>query len=314
MVQYIKIFYHSLQGKKEKIRTLYYRETNKSYGNENADKTFYVIRRQDSYIGCGLFSHVITTTAGIKYALDNGYIPIVDMKNYPNLYISRSELHRVNAWEYYFEQPCGYSLDDIRKSQHIILSDGGIMKNRPDAMQAPEEFKIWKQIAENYVRIRPEIKEAMDNEWSILVEPGERVLGVLCRGTDYTSKRPKNHPVQPSLSMVNDKIKNFRGGGYSKIFLATEDKRIFNEMKMRYKDRLITNKKCWVDYIDGKGIGAFNVNRENNNFLKGLEYLTTIYMLSKCQGLIAGQCGGTTGALLFNDSYDMRFIWDLGRY
>ena len=60
----------------------------------------------DSYIGCGLFSHVITTVGGIKHAIDNNMIPVIDMMNYPNLYISKDQLHKVNPFyenKYYQE-------------------------------------------------------------------------------------------------------------------------------------------------------------------------------------------------------------------
>ena len=91
--------------------------------------------------------------------------------------------------------------------------------------------------------------------------------------------------------------------------------RIFDELKKRYGDMLCVNEKKFVNYVDGKGIGVFHhIERESDSYHKGLEYLTSIYFLSKCNGLLMGHCGGATGALLFNDKYDELFIWDLGRY
>ena len=130
--QLIKIIYSGTVDKfVNLIRTSYYKEKRKSYGTENEDKTFYVIRRMDSYIGCGLFSHVITTVGRIKYALDHNMIPVVDMMNYPNLYISKKELHKINPWEYYFEQPEGYTMEDVQHSKNVVLGDGSIIEERP---------------------------------------------------------------------------------------------------------------------------------------------------------------------------------------
>lgn len=314
--QLIKIIYSGTVDKfVNLIRTSYYKEKRKSYGTENEDKTFYVIRRMDSYIGCGLFSHVITTVGRIKYALDHNMIPVVDMMNYPNLYISKKELHKINPWEYYFEQPEGYTMEDVQHSKNVVLGDGSIIEERPDAMQTKEEFNAWKEYMDTYVKLKPEIKKEMDHTWECMFEEKDKVLGVLCRGTDYTSNKPKNHPIQPSIDMVVDKIDSFiRDKNYNKIFLATEDKRIYESLKNIYGKRLLTNEKEFVDYIDGKGIGVFHINRANDNYMKGLEYLTSIYFLSKCNGLIMGQCGGATGAMLFNNVYEDLFLWNLGRY
>lgn len=309
-----KIYRETVEKGINQTRIFLYKEQRKSYGSENPDKTFYVIRRMDSYIGCGLFSHVITTVGGIKHAIDNNMIPVIDMMNYPNLYISKDQLHKVNPWEYWFEQPMGYSVSDIQHSKNVVLGDGKIIEARPDAKQPKEIFTRWKEYMDQYVRLKPDVKKKMEREWNQMFEKSDRVLGVLCRGTDYTSTKPKNHPIQPSVQMVIDKIDTMVAGGYSKIFLATEDVRIFNELKKKYGNMLSVNRKEFVDYVDGKGIGVFHIERENDNYYKGLEYLTSIYFLSKCNGLLMGHCGGATGALLFNDKYDELFIWNLGRY
>ena len=103
-----------------------WRERRVSYGKENPDKTFYVIRRASCKVG--LFSHVMTNMGLVKYALDRGYIPVIDMQNTKNTYLEPDQVGKVNAWEFYFEQPCGYSLRDIKKSKNVILSNGLITK------------------------------------------------------------------------------------------------------------------------------------------------------------------------------------------
>lgn len=53
-------------------------------GSKNADKTFYVIGWNDE--GGGLFWIVNKVCMHIAYALDHGYIPVVDLKNYITQY------------------------------------------------------------------------------------------------------------------------------------------------------------------------------------------------------------------------------------
>lgn len=49
--------------------------------------------------------------------------------------------------------------------------------------------------------------------------------------------------------------------------------------------------------------------------LFGLEYLSSVILLSACKGLIAGNCGGSDAALYFNDhGYEYYHLYDLGVY
>ena len=216
-----------------------WREKRVCNGRENPELTFYVIRRSDSQVG--LFSLVLTTLGYINYALDQGYIPIVDLTNEGNAYLDDSV--GSNVWEYYFEQPCGYSLKDITKSKHIILGNGIIDWTIPfpkDSMvHDSTEEEIWKETAHKYLRIKKEILEEKKQLKDILLGE-ENYLGVLLRGTDYVNVRPKNHPVQPTVEeaiQVIDRV--LREKEYQKIYLATEDNEIYGKMKETYGQQLV---------------------------------------------------------------------------
>ncbi len=62
-------------------------------------KTYYIIRRRDQLVG--LFSNYIVFAGQIRFALQNGWLPVIDMKNYPNMYLDPKLLGKVNSWEYY---------------------------------------------------------------------------------------------------------------------------------------------------------------------------------------------------------------------
>ena len=99
-----------------------WREKKVSYGAENPEHTFFVARRANCKVG--LFSLVMTNMGLVKYALDRGYIPVIDMQSGKNTYLEEEQVGKINAWELYFQQPCGYELADIAESRNVILSSG----------------------------------------------------------------------------------------------------------------------------------------------------------------------------------------------
>lgn len=85
-------------------------------GGEKCDKRFYVIGVD--YHDEGLMSIVNSVMTHVEYALDRGYIPVVNMKDFQSIYHNDNK----NAWECFFEQPCGYDLSDVYGAHNILLS------------------------------------------------------------------------------------------------------------------------------------------------------------------------------------------------
>ena len=279
---------------------------------------YYIIRRAEAK--AGLFSIVNTTLGHIVYAVNKGYIPVVDMKNYPNPYIDKNELGFVNAWDRLFEQPCGKSLEQAYDGKFVIISDGAPILPRPDdGMMFFDnyngELDYWREQAHKYIKIRKEIKEDIEKEYSELVRENDRVLGVLVRGTDYTDLKPYQHPVQPQPTNVIEKcyemIKEYN---CNKVFVATEDEEINKLFMDAFGTMYITNKRDFVCYKKGVMISDVKSKRENDSFLRGKEYLSTIAMLSKSNVIIGGRTSGTIGAMLLADGYEYSYIYNLGRY
>lgn len=75
--------------------------------DDSSKTTYYIIRCPRSG---GLFNTYNQVAGHIRYALSKKYLPVVDMKNYPNSYLAPEKLGKENAWEYYFEQPLGIEL------------------------------------------------------------------------------------------------------------------------------------------------------------------------------------------------------------
>ena len=73
-----------------------------------------------------------------------------------------------------------------------------------------------------------------------------------------------------------------------------------------FPDKILENKRVYYDDIYDQDdsisyIKDVHFERKNDNYLSGLEYLSSIILLSRCTALVGGNCGGTLGALFFND-------------
>lgn len=293
------------------------RERRICLGAENPDKTFFIIRRNAP--NAGLFSFVITNMGWIRYAFVRGYIPVIDMQYYYNTYLTQDQVHHVNAWEYYFQQPCGYSLEDISHSRHIIISSLNAAKDSPNP-QNQDDMMDWIRLAHKVLHFQPEVQREVDRQKELLIGE-ERVLGVLCRGTDYTTLKPKGHPIQPDAGMVIEKARDMmKKQNCTKIFLATEDEAIYQKFHksfpgqlLTYSDRITDTEGNYINEYEDHILGT-GKNLAKKKYLRGLNYAVTIGLLSTCCGLVAGQVSGTTGAILLADHFDEVYLFDLGNY
>ena len=294
------------------------RERHVSFGDDNPDKTFFVIRRNAP--NAGLFSFVITNVGWMRYATDHGYIPVIDMQSYYNTYITKDNIGKTNSWEYYFKQPCGYGMSDIAHSKNIIISSVNAAAKNPNPID-DSEFAKWHEYAHKYLTLTDKVQKEIDKKENELWGD-KRILGVLCRGTDYISTKPLGHPVQPDILDVMDKVSDvMKKENCDAVYLATEDEMIFEKFRERFGDKLIA-----VSATRYKNTGDNNINEMSDRIIetstdparekynKGMDYAVTIGLLSRCNCLVAGQVSGTTGALLLTKGYDYVYLFDLGLY
>lgn len=95
-------------------------EINKTLDYET--KTFGIITRKDCS-PCGLFSYYSLHLGCILIYLSRGYIPIIDVSSFPNTFNghnTNSPQNKINPWEVLFNQPFGYTLDEVRKNAKKI--------------------------------------------------------------------------------------------------------------------------------------------------------------------------------------------------
>ena len=70
---------------------------------------------------CGLFVFYNYYLGCIVFFINKGYVPIVDLLSFPNIF-NRFNINKLNKnpWEFFFNQPYGYTLEDVKKnSKHL---------------------------------------------------------------------------------------------------------------------------------------------------------------------------------------------------
>lgn len=289
------------------------------YHKENLSKSKYLVIKRDSGSSpLGLFAYFITNVAWIEYALRKNYIPVIDMQNFKNVYHRDGEVGKVNTYEYFFKQPAGVSVEEAFASKEARYVWQNIPDFHPneslDFFLNQEIVDYYRAIVQKYVPFQDEVKEKLEQARKEILGEAGRVVGVLARGTDYTTLKPYYHPVQPDLPELIEKIDSYRTKyDCQKIFVATEDETILQGLQKEYGEDLLYYNQKRVQSTDT----FLNYNKEfvgDDPSKNGLDYLTSIYLLSKCNGLLAGRTSGTVGAMLLAKEYEFFHIFSKGRY
>lgn len=290
--------------------------------NTKKNLTYYVISLKNERIG--IFGYINNILPHIAYAVSRGYVPVIDMKNYHSIYQENKE----NAWETFFEQPCGIGLDDIRNGRVIYSPNIYWWRWQPDScpLMSDDSIKMWGRLYQKYVRYNDKAREYLSNEVSEVLKVSNRTLGALYRGTDYAKGHAVGHPIQPSKKVFADKVQEImQKYHYEYVYLASDEKEIVEYMDDRFPGKVLINKRVYydeatnVDYSnynnDHIGVSGAVFNRENNKYLIGMEYISSMNLVAKCDSFVAGACGGTTAVLVINNlKFREKYIFNLGKY
>ena len=281
--------------------------------------TYYIIRRR--WETTGLLGRYNIFAGHIRYALSKGWLPVIDMQNYPNPHLPPDKLGKENSWEYFFEQPLRIGLKQAYSGENVILSNGEEILPRPyETMSFYENqngiLTEWRMLIKmGLLKIKPELYEEMLTMGKKLFPSNERVLGVLLRGTDYAIRRLPNHPIIPPIEFaISTVVAKLKEWNCKKVYLATEDKGIIKNFKKVFGDACLIFDREYIDYKLNKPISLCRIDRQNDYFLQGKEYLTQIIILSMCNSLVAARCGGSVAAMLLTENFEHTYFFNLGRY
>lgn len=268
----------------------------------------------------GLFSYVNLMLAEINRALEVGWIPVIDMQNYPSPYLEDGKLHAENVWEYYFVQPAKINVDEAKNSGNyleITCGKSGFGPYSGNAFFTDKygEKSYWRKIAQKYLLPNSAVMNDANEWYRKHFRREEKVLGVLCRGTDYLKLRPTGHPIQPSIEMTEKKAKELmKKWSCNRLYLCTEDSVCVDSFRDTFGTELVYVDRKYVGDTGTDFVTRVRFERDDDARLQGYEYLLQILILAKCDCLLAGACGGSIGAELLSDGYEQEYIWNLGQY
>lgn len=306
----------------------------KSYGNKNKKEIFYVVRT-DSTQGWGLATACTMVLNNIMYAVERGWIPVIDYQNYLLAGIQdEKDRGKENAWEYYFEQPDSrYSLEEVYQSKNVIL---GPLRGQPHGSLSRNDIKdLWDDsykglfdCAAKYLRIRPEILERAEELRRTLFgrAVGEKILGVGMRAglywgealhSDAYARHPKGLNIDEYIESTHKYMEQF-GCGY--IFVSCDDRYYMERMKREFGERcLYMSGRTLPHFFDDEGKPINDDVKRVVEMTKqsvrerSVDYLIEIYLLSACDSLLRVQGGGSFLACLFNNrKYENDYMVDRG--
>lgn len=292
------------------------REHRVSYGSQNPQNHFYVIRPRTNGIE-GLMALFIWILKLSDYAKKQGYVPVVDLKNYQTQYSDGEH----NVWEWFFLQKNTFSLEEVYRSKNVVLSgyrrtnvyNEDIVSRR--VFSDLEWNRYCHELFFSLFAVNAEVEQLVAQEKKGI--PIDNCVGVFLRGTDYIKLKPTGEAIQPSMESVLKKTMEMcQKHGIENVFLVTEDNDIYTYFRNRLKDALhIVSFDSFIENYKGNTyLSKANVLDENKYRL-GLHYLVKIILLSKCRYFVGSIASGSKVAWILNgNQYTDYHVFDLGDY
>lgn len=304
-------------------------EKKKSFGNKNPDKTFFVIRPyyfnkpnelypSDSH----LMFHYYRNLQHLSHAINHGWIPVVDWKNYGPL--PHAEDYPINgttnSWEYFWKQPSEYTLEEVYQSKNVILSSQNSVSYGyiPSMLIQPPFSTYAKQLVikcPRYSKLFPfndVTEERIEGKMKEIFPQGKKILGVSVRATSYGIKSISRHPKQPTLGGIIDTVKKkLVDWEIDYIFFTCESEEVVNIMREEFGERLLYLER--LRYKELPQVENNPLYAPGQKYQTNLDYLTEMALLSRCNSLIAGMSGGVRAAIIWNEGrYENIEIFDTG--
>ena len=260
----------------------------------------------------GFFSNFNRVLAYLYFADCYHLAPVVEYSP-ENPYAEKIAVNgSSNPFEYYFHQPAGIELEDLKKQPVVLHSrrENCWLANELDDVRA-NYTRSDRFIAEmgrmihTYIRLKPEVSEPLQKERTALIR-GKKTLGVHVRGTDFKWNY-NGHPVcitveeylKKAMELVQEKK-------YEQVFLATDDLDATGRFHQEFGDRLIYYRNV-VRSNGNVTVMKSESGRENHHYLLGLEVLRDVLTLADCDGLLAGLSQVSYAARFFKSGYGKSF-------
>lgn len=285
----------------------------RKYGNRNPNKFFYVIKRSP---GAGFYSNLGFVIHHLLICEELKMIPVVDMENYQTFYNCKIKINGSNnSWNYYFEPVSKYSLDEVYKSQNVLICDEKTSEKKFSLKTYESNLKYLngiqyldkrhKKIFKKYIKIKKEIvKEA---EIIYRNFKNKKVIGICYRGSD--SKLNAYQPHTPTKKqMIYGTELLLKKYNFNKIYVCTEDQNNLNFYKKKYSNKIIYNESPRT--TDKRDL--FDYPEKNHRYKIGRGNLIDMIVLSKTDHILFGVSAIPYMAMFFANKKIRHSIIDNG--
>lgn len=306
------------------------RERHKSFGAENPQHRFYVIRGIDHECRhyCGVPLNLLAihsyVLSHLLYAEEKGLLPIIDQRNDPvNTRKSYSVTGTDNPWEYFWCQPIPYTIEEVYSSRRVILSkrrwyEPGNLGYSVEAHQDLETIQAYHRLSAQ-VPLNSQTKQYIDRWRDELFSGRGRILGVSLRRGGYAKAdyyHAPDHPIQPEPERLADIVaKRLEEWNMDTVFLTTEEELYIELFQNVFGGRLIYLPRMryhgWKTYPSDQD----PLYLPEQRYQTALDYLTEMELLSSCNGLIGSITSGLRYAIIQNNgAFEHLEVLDCGRY
>lgn len=307
------------------------REKKRSFGPLHPDKTFYVIRsiheKSRFYTGPihNLLANYFYVISHLFYAQAQGWIPVVDQLNYPVYNSQNTPVNGTqNPWEYFWNQPSSYSLEEVYQSRSVVLSKRnwfGEWDMGYDIGNYTDPDMVSRYHATSLLcPLNEATRHQVSMRHSRLFPHGRKIMGVAVRFEGHAKNCPHpgdGHPIQPEIDDLIELSANYmKAWGMDFVFLTSEEKLAVDQFEGFFGDRLISMPRNRLEA--GR---AYNKEVPNPLYGSGkmyqtcLDYLTEMELLSRCNALIGSVTSGLRYAVVRNGGrFEHLRIIDRGRF
>ena len=293
--------------------------------SKNSSDSVLILKRTPP--GAGLFSNYMLILEHLSLNPNQKYL--IDWKNFKTHYNEKNKvLGTKNAFEYYWEQPSNYDLDFVYKNMNYFITDDRydeVIFNFYDIATLFDNDHI-KQLnaASKLIPLNKTSQNYLENKYKTIIKNID-TLGIFHRSTDYIKKNQKRCILTNSDQLIAKTHEFYKSKKFDQIFISSDDNSAIDHFKDKinldlnivHAERSLVNSATNERTFDKNSafITKTKSNRKNDTYLFGLEYLTDIYLLSKCKYFIGGFTSGTAAMFVLNNNkFEDKFIFDLGRY
>lgn len=292
---------------------LYWLTEKVSYGEENPDRTFILIKSHLGHEGiAGVLRYVLNKLEVIR-STGRDIEPVVDLGIYGEI----NQFCRgtgEDVWNMFFEPVSDYTVRDVYNSKNVLLPFDG-MKTKNPYLYEQDILSDYPGLIKKYLRFKKETQEYCEEQMKRIIPADiERYVGVVGRGTDYNmqlSGALTNYLMRPLtgeeiLKKTEDLL---HSGKYDGVFLATEDAHVFDIfMNSKIKDKIFYVEQDRISYnpqdTDHRFLADIYKEKQNRDgYFENLRYLSIIYILSRASALLSTTlCGAAKIAWGLNEN------------